>query len=54
VFPQNYFWEEAAVKILQKTWPKGFDPETQTNPISLSHALKNLYINFQLTTLHTI
>jgi hypothetical protein len=37
-FYQN-FWEEAAVKILQKTKPMEFDPEAQTNPISLQERI---------------
>jgi hypothetical protein len=31
VFYQNYFWGEAAMKILQKTKPIGIDPEAN-NP----------------------
>jgi len=52
VFYQNYFWEEPDMKILQKTKPMGFDPEAQTNPISLYHAGKNLYLNLQQTTVY--
>jgi len=51
-FYQNYFWEEAAMKILQKTKPMGFDPEAQKNPLSLCHAGKNLYLNLQRTTVY--
>jgi hypothetical protein len=52
VFYENYFWKEAAMKILQKTKPMGFDPEAQTNPISLYHAGNNLHINLQCTTVY--
>jgi hypothetical protein len=52
IFSQNYFWEEAGMKILQRTKPMGFDPEAQPNPLSLSHAGKNPYLNLQLTTLY--
>ena len=40
------------MKILQRTKPMGFDPEAQPNPLSLSHAGKNPYLNLQLTTLY--